>query len=191
MLISLAVLTVPFFVARADESFRRVTLDAGVGYVVPEEYAEEHKADLLGSIALPPKIEGFWTPSETSVIVAERVLHEMIEDAAKDPIVLFPELADSPGVATDELLLNEKHELALVLQHYPGYQRQYVGLIIGGTKFVLCNYSYGTQVDPTSDYVFIQNVFEDDGTIHFLQCRVDPYAKTCTNVSYIGSWQKR
>jgi len=80
----------------------------------------------------------------------------------------------------------DKRELGLVWAHYPMYQRQYVGLIIDGDKYVLCNYSYGSNVDFTSEYVFIQNVFEDDGTIHFLQCRVDPFAKTCSNVSYMG-----
>jgi hypothetical protein len=191
MLISLAALTAAMSVARADESFRRVTLDAQVGYVVPEEYAEYHKDDLRASMALPPKIQGFWTPSDTSVMVAERLLREKLQDAAKDPIILFPELVDNPGVATEEILANEKRELGLILQHYPFYQRQFVGLIIDGNKIVLCNYSFGPKTDPSSDYVFIQNVFDQDADDHFLQCRVDPFAKICTNISYIGTWKSR
>ncbi len=191
MLISLAALAAATGFVRADESFRRVALDAQVGYIVPEEYAEYHRDQLRASMALPPKIQGFWTPSDTSVMVAERMLRETIQDAAKNPVLLMPELADNPGVATEEIILNEKRELALVLQHYSYYQRQFVGLIIGGNKIVLCNYSYGPKIDPSSDYVFIQDVFKDDGDCHFLQCRVDPFAKTCTNVSYIGTWQPR
>ena len=75
--------------------------------------------------------------------------------------------------------------------NYDSYQRQYVGLIVGGKKIVFCNYSEGTKIDPASDYIFIQKVFIPDGTIHFLQARVDPLLKTCSNVSFIGSWQKQ
>jgi hypothetical protein len=47
------------------------------------------------------------------------------------------------------------------------------------------------KVDPSTDYIFIQKVFVPDGTMHFLQCRFDSEAKSCSNVSMIGPWQPK
>jgi hypothetical protein len=78
----------------------------------------------------------------------------------------------------------------LVNANYDAYLRQYIGVIIGGTKVVLCNYSDAPKIDPAREYIFLQKAFALDGTVHFLQCRFDPATKTCSHVSIIGSWQK-
>jgi len=184
----LAALAVP---ARGDDFFRPVIIGKEMVYLVPQDYAEEHRAELIASIPGPPKVQSFWTPSETDVLVAERVFRELVEDAAKDPGRLFPELEGQKDANSLELIVQARTELGLVMQHYPVYQKQYVGLVIDGTKLVYCNYAVAPGSDASSDYIYIQKVFADDGSTHFLQAEVDPYAKTCSHVSYIGSWQAR
>jgi hypothetical protein len=182
--------------AQKDDSLITVTLDTGPAYVVPEDVASAQKADLRENIPGAPKIEGFWTPSEVDVIVADRVFRELLQDAAKDPLQLFPDLAQKPDAsAADNVeaaaqLQNERYELSLVLGHYDEYARQYVGIIIGGKKVIFCNYVVMPKVDPAARYLFTDKVFVEDGTVHFLQCRYDFEEKTCSNVSMIGSWQR-
>ena len=172
----------------------RVVLGQRVGYIVPENYAADCKADLLVSIPGAAKFDGFWTPTELDVTVADRVLRDLIHDAVKDPTILFPDLAIDPAAnaaaksdASDQLE-HERYALRAVSENYDSYARQFVGIIIDGHKLVFCNYSDGTKADPAADYIFIHRVFVDDGTVHFLQCRFDPAAKACSNVSMIGSW---
>ena len=184
-----------FSAARADNAFARVDFGSYSGYIVPDGYATENKADLMASIPGPVLIDSFWTPSEQDFTVADRAFLEMIHAAAKDPTLLFPDLAPrrDPAAVADPAkardLEHEQAELALVAENYENYSRQYVGIIIGGKKLVFCNYSDGTKVDPSVDYIFIQKVFVADGTMHFLQCRFEPVSKICSNVSMIGSWQ--
>jgi hypothetical protein len=198
ILISLAAFGLAFSAAWADGPLVRVSLAPGShsGYIVPESYANEYKAEVMTSIPGLTKFEGFWTPTEVDVIVADRAFREMIHAAVKDPTLLFPDLAPNPdpavpaNLAAASELENERNELALVSRNYGGYLRQYVGIIVDGQKLVFCNYSEGTKVDPSTDYIFIERVFVRDGGIRFLQCRFDPIEKTCSNVSMIGSWQE-
>jgi hypothetical protein len=196
ILISFAAFGMTFSAAWADGPLLRVALGSRSGYIVPESYAEEHQADLIASIPGPLKIDGFWTPTEVDVVVAERVFGELIQSAMKDPKLLFPDLAPNPDrTAVADLvaaaqLENERYELTLVSGNYGRYLRQYVGIIVDGQKLVFCNYADVPKVDPSTDYIFIQKVFVPDGTVRFLQCRFDPKAKTCSNVSMIGSWQQ-
>jgi hypothetical protein len=184
------------FAASAEGPLLRVALESRSGYIVPESYAEDHQADLIASIPGPVKIKGFWTPTEVDVLVAERVFRELIHRAMKDPALLFPDLAPNPDpavpvdLAAAAQLENERYELTLVSGNYGRYLRQYVGIIIAGQKLVFCNYADVPKADPSTGYIFIQKVFVPDGTVHFLQCRFDPEAKTCSNVSMIGSWQQ-
>jgi hypothetical protein len=198
ILISFAAFGSAFSAAWADGPLIRVdlSLDSHVGYIVPESYAENHKADLVATIPGPVKIDGFWTPTEVDVIVADRALRNMIHDAIKDPTLLFPDLAPStdPAVPADlaaaAQLENERYELTLVSSNYDRYSRQYVGIIIDGQQLVFCNYADVPKVDPSTGYIFIDKVFVPDGSVHFLQCRFDPMEKTCSTVSMIGSWQR-
>jgi hypothetical protein len=196
MLISFAACGLFLCAVYADDAFAQVMTGTRSGYIVPEEYAKAYQTELIASLTGPPKVEGFWTPSEANVVMAERVFREMLESAAKDPSILFPELAgDSNGKKVKGDTLDEMHnetvELGAILKNYDSYQRQYVGLIIGGNKIVYCNYSEGTPVDASKDYVFIQKVFQDGGRNHFLQAQVDSVTKVCTNVSFIGTWQSK
>ena len=79
-------------------------------------------------------------------------------------------------------------ELSRIADNYENYSRQYLGVIIDGQKYVYCNYSHGTPVDPANGFVFIQKTFANDGTIQFLNCRFEPQLKNATNISFIGSW---
>ena len=195
-LISLAAFGLAFSLARADDSLIKVNLETGPAYIVPESYASQFKAELTETIPGPVKIEGFWTPTEADVIVADRVFRQMIQSAAKDPTLLFPDLAPSsdPTVPADlaaaSQLQNERYELSLVSSHYGRYLRQYVGIILDGQQLIFCNYADVPDIDPSTGYIFIDKVFASDGTVHFLQCRFDPIEKTCSNVSMIGSWQR-
>jgi hypothetical protein len=191
ILILFAAVGLVAFGARADDSFSAVTTppSSHPGYIVSEKYATAHKADLVASLPGEPKIDGFWTPTEQNVAVAERVFRELIHNAAKDPALLFPDLAEATDADSIAALKNEKIELGLVDANYEAYLRQYVGVIIDANKVILCNYSDAPKINPATDYIFIQKVFTSDGTLHFLQCRFDSSAKTCSNVSIIGSWQ--
>ena len=172
----------------------RVIVGSHFGYIVPENYANDRKADITLSIPGVMKVQGFWTPTDVEVTVADRVLRDLIHDAIKDPTILFPDLAPSADAdaaakaETSDQLERERHALADVSDNYDSYARQYVGIILDGQKLIFCNYSEGTKADPADDYIFIHRVFVDDNTVHFLQCRYDPDAKTCSNVSMIGSW---
>lgn len=176
---------------RADAPFIKVTMDAGTGYIVPEEYATKHKAELIASIPGHVVISGFWTPTEQHITVAERVFRELLHGAAKDPTLLFPELATSTDAASAKTLENERNELELVVKNYDTYAWQFVGVVIDGTKMVLCNYSDAAKVDSSTDYMYLEKYFVAGGKVHFLQCRVNAREKTWSNVSIIGSWQPR
>lgn len=177
-------------VARGDGGFHAVEIDGMTGYVVPEDYAEAHKNELKSTIPGPVRIEGFWTPVDTLVIVADHNLRATIRDAAKDPTLLFPDLpkdaapnADRPGESLDE----QRRELELVSDNYAAYARQYVGIVVDGMKIIFCNYSTGTKGDPAHEYIFTEKYFVADQS-HFLQCRFDREQKTVSNVSMIGPW---
>ena len=181
-----------------DDRFARVDLDSATGYIVPESYAEAHKADFVANIPSTSRILGFWTPSESSVIVGERVLREKIEDAAKDPEVLFPGMAKQAAKDAYDREDNQEFqqkELEMILANFQGYTRQYVGIILYDeermekVRLIFCNYSVGSKVDPSMEYVFTDKVFVPDGTVHFLQCRFDFEKKACSSVSMIGPWQ--
>jgi hypothetical protein len=195
VLFSLAACGLAFSAARADDVLIHVVLGSRNGYIVPESYAEAFAAELTASIPGPVKIDGFWTPPEQDVAVADRAFRDTIRAAAKDPTVLFPDLAPNPDptAPVDENnareLDHQRSELALISDNYDLYARQYVGIIIDGQKLVLCNYSDGTKLDPAAGYIFIQKTFVSDGTVHFLQCRFEPLLKNVTHVSIIGSWQ--
>lgn len=190
ILISFAAFGLTFSAAWADGPLVRAALGSHVGFIVPEGYAGEHKADLIASIPGLVNIDGFWTPSEQDAAVADRVFLDLIRSAVKNPAPLFPDLAQNPDPAAHALLEHEQKELALVSRNYDSYARQYAGIILDGQKIVFCNYSEGTKADPSADYIFIQKAFVPGGTVHFLQCRFNPETKTCSNVSMIGPWQK-
>jgi len=198
-MITFAVCGTTFFALGADApevkaTLTKVVMDTHVGYIVPENYAADRKADIMVSIPGVVKLGGFWTPTEQDVTVADRVLRDLIHDAVKNPTLLFPDLAPDPAANAaaksdaNSQLEHERHELSAVSDNYDNYVRQYLGVIIDGQKLIFCNYSQGTNADPSTDYIFIHRVFVDDGTVHFLQCRYDPQAKTCANISMIGSW---
>jgi hypothetical protein len=199
VLISFAACGVTFSALGADAPvaptpLTRVVMGPHIGYIVPESYAADCKADLLVSIPGVVKLDGFWTPTELDVTVADRVLRDLIHDAIKDPTILFPDLVADPNADaaaktdSNNQLEHERYALKAVSDNYDTYVRQYVGVIIDGQKLIFCNYSDGTKADPAADYIFIHRVFVDDGTVRFLQCRFDPDAKTCSNISMIGAW---
>ncbi len=195
ILLSLAACLWAGATARADDAMLHVVVGKHDAYIIPESYALAYKADLTASMPGLAKIDGFWTPPLQDVTVADRAMRDVIHAAAKDPAVLFPDLAPDPdpNAAPDDNKTREREkqraELALISENYETYARQYLGVIIDGTKYVYCNYSDGTKVDPATGYVFIQKTFVNDGTVHFLQCRFEPLLKQATNVSFVGSWQ--
>jgi hypothetical protein len=174
--------------ARADGLFQKVTMDAGIGYIVPEKYAEDHKAELIASIPDAPVIDGFWTPTEQHVTVAERVFREAIQAGVKDPGVLLPTLAGTTDPDEMKEMDKEQREAEAIGKNYEAYARQYVGIIIDGVKLVLCNYSDQKKVDPANEYMYFEKYFISGDKTHFLQCRVDAREKTWTNAVFIGSW---
>jgi hypothetical protein len=189
--LSLVALGMTFFSARADDAFTRISMDAHWAYIVPENYAAAHKAELVESIPGPVVIDDFWTPPEQDVRVADRVLLDLLHDAVKDPTILFPDLTPNPDPTAPpprDSLEYEQNELARVSENYSRYLRQYVGIIVDGQKLIFCNYSEGTEADPSTDYIFVQKTFIP-GESRFLQCRFEPWQKVCSNVSLIGSWQ--
>ena len=191
ILISFAVFGLIFSPARADGPLAKGAVGSHTGYIVSEKYAGEHKADLTASIPGPVKLDGFWTPPEQDVAVADRVFRDLIHSAVKDPKLLFPDLAENSDPAAPDSIEYERNELVLVSRNYDSYLRQYVGIILDGKKLIFCNYSEGPKVDPSADYIFIEKVFVPGGSVHFLQCRFDPQLKICSKVSIIGSWQPR
>ncbi|MEI9998389.1 MAG: hypothetical protein WDO13_04105 [Verrucomicrobiota bacterium] len=68
-----------------------------------EDYAAAHRVDFAASLPDPdaPKLDGFWTPSEPAVIVADRVFRELLQDAMKEPhhAVPGPLARRRPGLA--------------------------------------------------------------------------------------------
>ncbi len=195
ILLSLAAWGLAVSAARADDAMLHVVIGQHNAYIIPESYAIAYKADLIASMPGLEKIDGFWTPPLQDVTVADRAMRDVIHAAAKDPTVLFPDLAPDPdpNAPVDENKTRDREhqraELALISENYESYARQYLGIIIDGQKYVYCNYSDGTKVDPATGYVFIQKTFVNDGTVHFLQCRFEPLLKNATNISFIGSWQ--
>ena len=181
-----------FSAVRAGEPFTKTDLGAHTGYIINEEYALENKADLVASIPWHVSVEGFWTPSETDVAVADRVFHELLVQAAKDPMTLFPDMGANSDKFSLEALKKEQNELILIGENEDAYARQYVGVILTtGRKLIFCNYATVPKVDPSTEYLFLEKYFVADGTVHFLQCRFDSESKTCSNVSIIGSWQEK
>src|SRR5471032_1996411 len=81
-----------FAAAQAEEPFLKADLGTRCGYIISEAYANAHKADLVASIPGHMSVEGFWTPSETDAVVSERTFRELLHEAAKEPMILFPDM---------------------------------------------------------------------------------------------------
>jgi len=177
------------WLARGDDALHKVATGTHVGYILSDAQAEANKADLIASLPGAVKVDGFWTPTEQDVAVADRAFRDLIRDSVKDPTLLFPDLPTDPDPTKRDTLEYERRELSLILDNYDTYQRQYAGLIIDGIKIVFCNYSCGPKFNASTGYIFMQKTFVPDGSVHFLQCRFEPILKTCSNVSFIGSWQ--
>jgi len=169
----------------------RVALEeGGSGYIVSEKYAAEHKADFLASLTdYQPDID-FWTPSPDDIVVAERVFRQWIEDGAKDPAAVYPEMGAHPENFSPGEPEFQQKEMALIAQNYGRYARQYAGLIVQGRKVILCNYFAGLEANPAGSFVFMQNVFVPHKGIHFVQGWFDPDAKSCSKLVMVGLWQK-
>ena len=183
-ILALSLLAAP---AQADEPFLKVTMDSGVGYIVPEKYVADHKAEFLASIPVEIKVDGFWTPTEQHVTVAERVFREALQQGSKDATVLRPNLAGTTDPGDLEELATEQKEAEAIGKNYNAYARQYLGIIVDGTKLVFCNYSDEKKADPALEYMYLEKYFIADQT-HFLTCCVDAHANTWSNLSLIGSW---
>jgi hypothetical protein len=188
ILISLAALGLCAATARGDDAFVLGEVGPHGGYLVPESYADKHRADILATLPDEPEVTGFWTVSEQVAIVADRHLRETLEDAAKDPTQLFPDLTPGGDATQPDSLEYQRNELKLIVDHYGVYARQYVGLVIDGQRIVLLNYAVGPRLDPSAGYIFIHRVF-DPGTMRFLEARFNWDDKTLGNVSMYGSWQ--
>jgi hypothetical protein len=188
ILISLAALGLGGTAMRADDALKVCEVGPHGGYLVSAEYAEAHRADILSTLPDEPEVTGFWKVTEQIAIVADRVLRETLEDGAKDPTQLFPDLTPGGDATQPDSLEYQRNELKEIVAHYGEYGRQYVGLIIGGERVVLINYAAGPRLDPSSGFIFIHRVFEP-GTMRFLQARYNWDEKTISNVSMYGSWQ--
>ena len=169
----------------------RVALEeGGSGYIVSEKYAAEHKADFLASLTDYQPDINFWTPSPDDIVVAERVFRQWIEDGAKDPAAVYPEMGAHPENFSPGEPEFQQKEMALIAQNYGRYARQYAGLIVQGRKVILCNYFAGLEANPAGSFVFMQNVFVPHKGIHFVQGWFDPDAKSCSKLVMVGLWQK-
>ena len=186
ILISLAALGLG--TAQADDALEKCDVGPKGGYLVSVAYAEKHRADILATLPDEPVVDGFWKVSEQIAIVADRRLRERLEDAAKDPTVLFPDLTPGKDASLPDSLEYQRNELKEIVDRYGSYHRQYVGLMIDGHEFVLLNYSIGPGLDPADGFICIHRVFEA-GKMHFLQARFNWDYKLLSNVSMYGSWQ--
>jgi hypothetical protein len=186
ILISLGVLGLGVREARADDALVKIEVGAHGGYLVPVAYAEAHRVDFVSTLPDGADVDGFWKVSEQIANVTDRNLREAIEDGIKDPTVLLPGL--TPGADGTDSVEFQRTELKLILEHYNGYQRQYVGVVIEGRQYMLCNYVIGPHLDPSAGYLFINRIFEP-GKMHFLQCRFDWDYKKISNIAMIGPWQ--
>jgi hypothetical protein len=169
----------------ADGPFLRVDMDAGPGYIIPAAYAESHKAEIVASLPGHVLIEGFWNLTEQHTTVAERVFRQALQDGVKDPKTLFPDLSEE--AVGDESIDSVRRMIQSVVDNYPHYTRQYIGVIIDGTKLVYCVYSDAPKLDPLTQYFDMEKYFVT-GKTHFLFCRVDAHWKTWSNPAIIGSW---
>lgn len=77
--------------------------------------------------------KGFWTPTPQDVEAAESRLRAALEKGAKDPDTIMP------GPFSDFSRKYSSGEIAKVLEHYITYRRQYVGVIVGGKRYLLLN----------------------------------------------------
>jgi hypothetical protein len=188
ILISLAALSLAQTVGPVDTSLIPCEIGSRGGYLVPVAYAEAHRADIVATLPDEPEVDGFWNVSEQIAIVADRHLRETLEDASKDPALLFPDLVPGSYASARDSIEFQRNEVALTLGHFGAYHRQYVGLVIAGRKYVLLNYVIGPQLDPAKGFIFIHRVFEP-GMMHFLQCRFDWEYRKISNVSFYGPWQ--
>jgi hypothetical protein len=177
--------------ARGDDALVKCEVAVRGGYLVPVSYADAHRADIVSTLPDGPDIDGFWKVSEQIARVADRNLRETIEDAIKDPTLLFPDLTPGGDASVPDSIEFERTELKLVFEHYNSYQRQFVGLVIDGRQYMLCNYFIGPGLDPAAGFVSIQKVFKPDVKMHFLQCRFDWDYKKISNVAMIGPWQEK
>jgi hypothetical protein len=159
------------------------------GYLVPVSYAEAHRADILATLPDEPTVDGFWQVTEQAAIVSDRRLRETLEDAIKYPLQLFPDLQDLPDTTQPDSLGYQRNEMKQIVENYGAYQRQYVGLVIDGERYVLLNYSIGVKADPATGFIFIHRVFEP-GKMHFLHARLNWDENTVSNVSMYGPWQE-
>jgi hypothetical protein len=189
ILISLGVLGLGATGVRDDDAPVKCEVGTHGGYLIPVGYAEAHRADIVSTLPDGPEVDGFWKVSEQIAIVSDRNLRETIEDAIKDPTLLFPDLTPGGDATVPDSLEYQRNELRLVLEHYGAYERQYVGVVIEGREFVVCNYALGPDLDPAAGYLFIHKIFQPGSRLHFLQCRFDWDYRKISNVAFVGPWQ--
>jgi hypothetical protein len=187
ILISLAALGLG--TAAADDALEKCEVGTYPGYLVPIAYAEKHRDDILATLPDEPVVDGFWKVSEQIAVVADRNLRERLENALKDPKLLFPDLTAGRDASSPDSLEYQREELKEILDNYDSYQRQYVGLMIGGHEIVLLNYTIGPGLKPAEGFICIRRVFEP-GKMHFLQARLNWDYKLLSNVSMYGAWQE-
>jgi hypothetical protein len=189
ILLSLAALGQCLFPARADDALIRIVISARPAYIISESYAAAHKAEIIASLPGIDHVDGFWTPPEQDIDVADRVVRELVHSASKDPKSVFPDASDDPNASGTDSLAYLKTELELVSSNYTSYRRQYLGIILEGQKLVFCNYVAGPKLDPAAGFLAVEKVFREGNGVRFLQCRFEPWQKTASNLAIIGSWQ--
>jgi hypothetical protein len=190
ILISLAALGLGGTACADDDGLLKCDVGPHGGYLVSVSYAEAHRADILATLPDGPEVDSFWQVTEQIAIKADRNLRETLEDAVKDPTLLFPDLTPGGDATQPDSLEYQRNEMKLIVAHFGEYHRQFVGLVINGHEVVQMNYAAGPRLNPVDGFIFIHRVF-DAGTMHFLQGRYnwDYDIKTISNVSMYGSWQ--
>ena len=104
---------------------------AGIdGAIIPAEVVQTWRDSqrIFGA-----KAQTFWTPTIKDVELIEARLKAGLEKGAKDPVSVSEQVLTSP----DRQWLSE--QIGHILSHYGDYRRQYVGVVIGGKRYVHIN----------------------------------------------------
>jgi len=132
------------------------------GVIFPEERANE--AVGVG------KVSGYWTPSALDVEELESKLQAFLKRAQADPTIASPWIRKHP-----ERGQFVSREIKSILEHYSRFRRQYVGVVVSGSKRVFVNCFPGPREDgqDSHDYWHRTFVLVSDGGFWYWNVQYD------------------
>src|SRR5262245_16645479 len=160
-----------------DNSTLPVKGDGYIGVIFPVERAKAYAPFLF------PEEDGYWEPTAHDIQDLESRLRPALEAGAREPILLD---AYSPLATNGKKFARE--EIEDILGALSDYRRQYVGLVVKGSRRIYLNAFPNVVAGSRDDFDYWQEDFVEvlDGGTRFWQIEYDVRTKEFMKFSANG-----